>query len=187
MSRRTAALRLARDGDFRRATARKVAQRGRASVRGSAGARIGTGVRLTGPGEYLLRRGSLIHDRVQAFVADGAVLELAPRSAIGARSVVNVATRVTIGAGTQVSWQCQILDTDFHEIRDEDGRAGPVSAPVTIGEHVLIGTGAIILKGVTIGDHAVVGAGSVVSGDVPAYAIVAGNPARVVGRTSGWS
>ena len=43
-----------------------------------------------------------------------------------------------------------------------------------------IGSGATILSNVVIGEHAVVGAGSVVTRDVPAHAIVAGNPARVL-------
>jgi acetyltransferase-like isoleucine patch superfamily enzyme len=47
-----------------------------------------------------------------------------------------------------------------------------------------IGSGATILCGVTIGEKALVGAGSVVTKDVPANAIVAGNPARVLRRTS---
>lgn len=52
--------------------------------------------------------------------------------------------------------------------------------PITIGNDVWIASGAIILYGVTIGDGAVVGAGSVVTKDVPAYTVVAGNPARVI-------
>jgi virginiamycin A acetyltransferase len=51
---------------------------------------------------------------------------------------------------------------------------------IIIGNDVWIGTGAIILAGVKIGDGAVLGAGSVVTHDVPAYAIVAGVPARVI-------
>jgi|SRR5688500_696010 acetyltransferase-like isoleucine patch superfamily enzyme len=43
-----------------------------------------------------------------------------------------------------------------------------------------VGTGAVILGGVTIGESAVIGAGSVVTRDVPAYAVVAGNPARIL-------
>lgn len=54
------------------------------------------------------------------------------------------------------------------------------SAPIRVGNDVWIGAAAIILKGVTIGDGAVVGAGSVVTKDVPARAIVVGNPARIV-------
>lgn len=52
--------------------------------------------------------------------------------------------------------------------------------PVRIGNDVWIGTKVIILPGVNIGDHAVVGAGAVVAKDVPPWAIVVGNPARIV-------
>jgi hypothetical protein len=50
---------------------------------------------------------------------------------------------------------------------------------ITISDEVWIGTNAMILSGVTIGKGAVIAAGSVVAKDVPAYAIVGGNPARV--------
>jgi carbonic anhydrase/acetyltransferase-like protein (isoleucine patch superfamily) len=49
-----------------------------------------------------------------------------------------------------------------------------------IGNDVYVGVGAIVLSGVSIADGAVVGAGAVVTRSVPAYAIVAGNPARIV-------
>jgi len=52
--------------------------------------------------------------------------------------------------------------------------------PVAVGDDVWLGGGAIVLPGVTIGDRAVVGAGSVVTRDVPANAVVAGSPARVI-------
>lgn len=52
--------------------------------------------------------------------------------------------------------------------------------PVRIGHDVWIGGAALILDGVTIGSGAVVGAGAVVTRDVPPYAIMAGNPARLV-------
>ncbi|RMH51324.1 MAG: antibiotic acetyltransferase [Zetaproteobacteria bacterium] len=50
----------------------------------------------------------------------------------------------------------------------------------TIGNDVWIGDNAVVLRGVTIGDGAIVGAASVVTRDVPPYAIVVGNPARVL-------
>jgi acetyltransferase-like isoleucine patch superfamily enzyme len=52
-----------------------------------------------------------------------------------------------------------------------------------VGARASIGSGATILPGVTIGESALVGAGAVVTRDVPAFAIVAGNPARIVGDT----
>lgn len=54
------------------------------------------------------------------------------------------------------------------------------SSPIFIGNDVWIGANVTILKGVTIADGAVIGAGSVVTKDVPSYAIVVGNPARII-------
>ena len=52
--------------------------------------------------------------------------------------------------------------------------------PIIIGNGVWCGYGAIVLSGVSIGNGAVIGAGSVVTKDVPAYHIVAGNPAKII-------
>jgi len=53
--------------------------------------------------------------------------------------------------------------------------------PTLIKRGASLGAGAVILAGVTVGEYAMVGAGAVVSRDVPAYALVKGNPARVCG------
>lgn len=94
---------------------------------------------------------------------------------------VSIGARVLIGAGAMV------LDTDLHPVnqvprREPDART--TGLPVVIGDDVFIGAGAVVLKGVTVGDGAVVGAMSVVTSDVEAGAIVAGNPARPVGKTT---
>lgn len=54
--------------------------------------------------------------------------------------------------------------------------------PTRVCTHASIGTNATIVAGVTIGEHAIVGAGAVVTRDAPAFSIVAGNPARVLKR-----
>lgn len=54
------------------------------------------------------------------------------------------------------------------------------TAPVTIGDNVWIGGGAIIMPGVTIGDNVVIGAGSVVTKDIPGNTIAYGIPCRVI-------
>nr|WP_237535941.1 hypothetical protein [Streptomyces sp. SID3343] len=54
-------------------------------------------------------------------------------------------------------------------------------APVTVGQGATIGAGAVLAPGVRVGDHALVAVGAVVVRDVPAHALVAGNPARRCG------
>ncbi|BAP80151.1 group 1 glycosyl transferase [Pseudomonas sp. MT-1] len=56
----------------------------------------------------------------------------------------------------------------------------PTVTRVVVGHDVWIGRNAIVLSGVKVGDGAVVGAGAVVTKDVPPYAIVVGNPAKIV-------
>ena len=55
------------------------------------------------------------------------------------------------------------------------------SKGIYIGKDVWIGAQAGLVDGITIGDHAVIGMGCIVTKDVPDYAIVAGNPAKVIG------
>src|SRR3954451_13473684 len=86
---------------------------------------------------------------------------------IGAFTVIDGSGGLTIGSGGDVSTGAQIY-TDSSVRRCVSGREFPTveRAPVSIGDCVFIGAGAIINMGVTIGDHAVVGAGAVVSKDV---------------------
>ncbi|MBN9243516.1 MAG: sugar O-acetyltransferase [Mesorhizobium sp.] len=87
---------------------------------------------------------------------------------------------VHIGSNTMIGPSVQIYCADHHRTV-EGRRAGlEIARPVTVGDDVWIGGGAILLGGVTVGDGAIVGAGAVVTRDVPAGATVVGNPARRV-------
>jgi len=87
---------------------------------------------------------------------------------------------ITIGASCQVGPRIQLL-TATHPIDPVARRAGWEAAePITIGDNVWLGGGAIVGPGVTIGDDTVVGAGAVVVRDLPAGVVAVGNPARVL-------
>lgn len=61
-----------------------------------------------------------------------------------------------------------------------DGKAYPIKGDLVIGNDVWIGYGATIMAGVTIGDGAIIATNATVTRDVPPYAIVGGNPARII-------
>ncbi|WP_024287375.1 DapH/DapD/GlmU-related protein [Cellulomonas sp. KRMCY2] len=105
---------------------------------------------------------------------------------MGADSSVNafatVRGRVTIGRAVRIGAHTSVLGFDhgFAGTDQEIFRQPLTSAGVRIGDDVWIGSHALVLDGVRIGSHTVVGAGSVLTKDVPAWAVVVGNPARVV-------
>ncbi|MER7495125.1 sugar O-acetyltransferase [Streptomyces pharetrae] len=105
---------------------------------------------------------------------------------IGARTFVNYhltaldVAAITIGEDCQIGPNVQLL-TPTHPLEPQPRRDKLEAAqPITIGDNVWIGGGAIVLPGVTIGDNSVIGAGAVVTKDVPANVVAVGNPARPV-------
>lgn len=108
---------------------------------------------------------------------------------VGAGTVINnnaciiaESTEITIGRNCVIGANVVILDSDFHALDPVARRAGArgVAQPVVIQDDVFIGHGVTVLKGVTLGRGAVIASGSVVTHDVPAGAVAAGVPARVL-------
>jgi acetyltransferase-like isoleucine patch superfamily enzyme len=93
---------------------------------------------------------------------------------------------ITIGNHVRIASGVRLFDTPGHPLDPEVRRAGgPPDAtevkPIVIHDDVWIGRDAVICPGVTIGEGAVISLRAVVVSNVPAFAIVAGNPARVIG------
>jgi acetyltransferase-like isoleucine patch superfamily enzyme len=137
------------------------------------------------PGAAFVCDGVVSLQRGVRIVVDAGTLTIGHATNVNGLTKILVGSAVTIGRECTLSWDVQILDNDFHAIT-VDGVAQPMTAPVVIGDRVWVGTGAIVLKGVTIGDGAIVAAGAVVTRDVPPGAVVAGVPAKVVGRADSW-
>jgi UDP-2-acetamido-3-amino-2,3-dideoxy-glucuronate N-acetyltransferase len=103
---------------------------------------------------------------------------------------VIIGDRVTIKNGVQL-WDGLRVEDDvfigpnvtFTNDKFPRSKAWPESFTVTtVCKRASIGGGAVILPGIIIGENAMVGAGAVVTKDVPPYTIVAGNPARPIGK-----
>ena len=103
---------------------------------------------------------------------------------------VLVGDRVTVKCGVQL-WDGVTLEDDVfvgpnatftNDPFPRSKKRPDVFSRTVVQRGASIGANATILPGLTIGTHAMVGAGAVVTRDVPAFAIVAGNPAQVIGR-----
>lgn len=124
------------------------------------------------------------HAKLSVYGTDGsAKLKIGNNVAIGDRTEIHAGREITIGDNSLISWDCCIMDRDYHKLMSET----EVFKPVHIGNNVWIGSRALILKGITIGDGAVVAAGSVVTRDVAPRTIVAGNPAKVIKEDVYWN
>ena len=88
------------------------------------------------------------------------------------------AKEIRIGQDVMIARNAVIYDSDFHNIRDMEGKITNPPAGVVIGNHVWIGTGAIILKGTKIGQGTVIAAGTRISGNVEAGCICRNDGSR---------
>lgn len=125
------------------------------------------------------RVGAHVHIHPSATVFIPWNLEIGEWSSVGFDALLYNLGPMRIGARATISQRAHLCG-GTHEFRKDVMPL--VKAPVVIGDEAWICADAFVGPGVTVGDRAVVGARAVVVKDVPAGAIMAGNPARVVGE-----
>ncbi len=127
--------------------------------------------------------------------AHGGKIEIGNNSYVGEGTRIWSAEGVKIGDNVLISHNCNIIDTNSHEInymqRAEtfrnmvnNGHAKEnnniVSSSIVIEDYAWLSFNVSVLKGVKIGQGAIIAAGSVVTKDVAEYTLVAGNPAKFI-------
>ena len=127
------------------------------------------------------RCGRNVNMERRAFFRSGRYISIGDNSGIGERTLLG--GEVTIGDNVMMGPEV-IVWTRNHAFSRTDipmtEQGFTEERPVRIGNDVWIGARVIFLPGVSVGRGSIVGAGSIVTRDVPNWAIVAGNPARVI-------
>lgn len=134
------------------------------------------------------RRGRLDFGRF-VWIGDGTKIrchegrvEIGEKTVIGQECTISAYQRVHIGAQCVIADRAMFIDFDHGvvEVERPIRQQGIYKRDVVVGSNVWIGYGACILRGVRVGDNSIVGTNSVVTKDVPANAVVAGIPARII-------
>lgn len=125
--------------------------------------------------------GKNINVRPNIKFLNGFNISIGDNSGIGEGSFIQDLGKVSIGKNVLMGPECMIF-TANHEYSKNSTiiEQGNIIRSVKIGNDVWIGARCIILPGVVIGDGAIIAAGSVVTKSVEKYAIVGGNPAKII-------
>ena len=110
------------------------------------------------------------------------VVSIGAKTVLGQECTISAYQHVSIGRECVIADRVMLIDFD-HGVVEVDRPIrlqGIYKRDVRVGNNVWIGYGAQILRGVSVGDNSIIGASSVVTRDVPANAVVAGSPARVI-------
>ena len=104
------------------------------------------------------------------------------KTVLGQECTISAYKRVRIGEQCVIADRAMFIDFDHGVVEVERSirEQGIYKRDVEVGSNVWIGYGACILRGVRVGDNSIVGTNSVVTRDVPANAVVAGVPARII-------
>jgi len=148
------------------------------------------GLAFVGPGCSLeVARGATLELGRWSWVGHGCkirshegTVSIGAKSVLGQECTISSFQHVSIGRECVIADRVMLIDFDHGMVEvDRPVRLqGIYKRDVRVGNNVWIGYGACILRGVTIGDNAVVGTNAVVTRDVPANAVVAGVPARLL-------
>jgi acetyltransferase-like isoleucine patch superfamily enzyme len=124
-----------------------------------------------------------------AWIGDGSKIRvhegevsIGAKTVMGQECTISAYQHVSIGRECIVADRVMLIDFDHGvvEVERPIRLQGIYKRDVRVGHNVWIGYGACILRGVAVGDNSIVGTNTVVTRDIPANAVVAGSPARVV-------
>jgi acetyltransferase-like isoleucine patch superfamily enzyme len=114
-------------------------------------------------------------------------VRIGAKTVLGQECTISAYQHISIGRECIIADRVMMIDFDHGMVDTERPirEQGIYKRDVELGHNVWIGYGACVLRGVSVGDNAIVGTNSVVTKDVPANAVVAGIPARIIRMREG--
>lgn len=136
-------------------------------------------------GCILFRGGVVMQPGVCLHVSKNGQLTFEGNNYIGTQSLIACHRKISFGHNTQLSWNCQICDTDFHFIKKlNSGEIRDNCASINIGQNVWIGNHVIVSKGVSIANGCIIGQNSFVNKSInDCNKIAIGNPVKTLDGT----
>ncbi len=139
--------------------------------------------------EIQIARGAEVRFGRFTWIGDGSKIrchegevEIGEKTVIGQECTISAYRRVRIGEQCVIADRAMFIDFDHGivEVERPIREQGIYKKPVEVGSNCWIGYGAAVLRGVSIGDNSVLGTYALATSDVPANAVAAGIPARVI-------
>jgi len=136
---------------------------------------LGERVKISRSGEFLL-------------MGEDADIRLGPHTTVeSARFIAQSGTVLEVGSDCMFAYDVEVRTSDEHSILDAtSGKRINPDKSVRIGEHVWFGARSVVLKGVSIGDHSIIATGAIVSRDLGAGVVAAGIPAKEIRHGVTW-
>lgn len=124
------------------------------------------------------------------YIGPNAELKIGDNFTVTGNSEILCQKEIKIEKNCLLSWDCLIMDTDFHHISDESGKIINSPRPILIGDNVWIGSRSVILKGVAIADNNVIAANSLITKNIKESKCVIsghGKHIEIIKRNINWT
>lgn len=133
----------------------------------------GTGFHSFGPGTELC-------------IGKQGVLTIGNNFSASARNIISCSCAITIGDDNMWSYENVVMDTDTHQICDENGNITNYNKPIVFGKHVWLGCRNIVMKGCEIADGCMVASGSKISGRYEEKNCIISTGKKIIKRNIIW-
>lgn len=138
-------------------------------------------------GKIVFKGEALIKYGAKIIVGEKGVLEIGDKFRLSSGSYIICYKKVALGSNCRISWDTQIIDTDFHRIFDKSGRTLNPDKDIIIGDNCWIGNRCTINKGSLLKEYTIVASNSLTNKayDQP-HVILAGMPATIIRTGVEW-